>query len=56
MQQRQQHNPRQQDLFSPTSPTTEMSSDTRQRVLPLIGALLREVTSPVKEADHEDLA
>jgi hypothetical protein len=56
MQQRQQHNPRQPDLFCPTSPAIALPGDARQRLLPLIGALLREATGQTKEADHEDHA
>ena len=56
MQQRQQHSPRQPDLFCRTNQAAEVHGDARQRLLPLIGALLREATSAGKEADHEDHA
>ena len=51
---RQQPSPRQPDLFSPTSPAG-LPADAQQRLLPLIGALLREAASQ-READHEDHA
>ncbi len=56
MRQRQQRIPQQPDLFYPTSLMMAISGDVRQRLLPLIGTLLREATGQTKEADHEDHA
>jgi hypothetical protein len=56
MEQRQQRNPRQPDLFSRAMPAPALPVAARQRLLPLIGTLLREAAGQGKEADHEDLA
>jgi len=54
MQQRQP-NPHQLDLFCPGTPPA-LPGEVRRRVLPLLGALIREVARQAKEADHEDHA
>jgi hypothetical protein len=57
MEQRQLHNQRQPDLFSPAMPVTTVSLGARERLLPLISALLREAVGQAKgETDHEDHA
>jgi hypothetical protein len=55
MQQRQPDT-RQLHLFSPAGPPTALPSEIRQRTLALIGALLREAASQVRETEHEDHA
>jgi hypothetical protein len=56
MEQRPPHKPRQPDLFSPVIPVGTVPVGARERLLPLISALLREATGQVKGVDHEDLA
>ena len=56
MEQRQPRNPQQPDLFSPAMPVRTVSVGARERLLPLISALLREAVGQAKEADHEDHA
>jgi len=56
MRQRHQRNSRQPDMFCPPDQAMPLPAEARQRLLPLIGALLREVTSQAREAGHEDLA
>ena len=46
----------QPDLFAAQTAPRELSSDIRQRLLPLIEALLTEAAKIAREADHEDHA
>jgi hypothetical protein len=54
--QKLKRNGQQPDLFAQTSEPAALTGEARQRMLPLIGALLREAASQVKEVDHEDHA
>jgi hypothetical protein len=57
MAQRQPRKQRQPDLFSPAIPAVIVPVGTRERLLPLISALLREAARQAKkETDHEDHA
>lgn len=44
------------DLFSKRPPPPTLPSDLHQRVLPWLGALLREAARQAEEVDHEDHA
>ncbi|MER9294792.1 hypothetical protein NKI71_31840 [Mesorhizobium sp. M0510] len=46
----------QSDLFAAQTAPRELPSDIRQRLLPLIEALLSEAAKKAREADHEDHA
>ncbi|ESZ60218.1 hypothetical protein X727_31080 [Mesorhizobium sp. L103C119B0] len=46
----------QSDLSAAQTAPPELPSDIRQRLLPLIEALLREAAKKAREADHEDHA